>query len=700
MAPKKEERDRWGLTLQDRYFCELIEVQGFDPGDAYCEAYRTPQDGEDRAKQLAYQRLNWKKIRNYMMHLQRPLVELAEHTEREALVSGPINQRRQIAKEVIARSSKEAAKTATDFWVAKMREYDARIEKPVPIEGGARVSKMDISFSDVMQGGARMMLPKDGLLRLLRDAGAPWNEKDPTATISPLQEEILLRREKVVCLHGGSGVGKSAFGGMVGVKWASLPNTKVAVIGATYDHAASEFGYIMRGMRALWPRDAFTDLTYKLHKTHQVMVLGTIWQSSVQTFSLDRDSGSQLYGKEFDAVILCEGSRIASDTWWRAIYRALQRRAMRTKLCDCPEEECNEPEHYWKWETGYAFVATTPDGHRGASSSIFDHVDRLSQKTPERLHYGSVPFQDSFYIREASCLENPGYDPDAFYAAERNLPHDVFAEQYLGRRVRRSGLVVREYSERRHLQNMPPRDRLTRMRFGVGVDTGKHYAAVLIGMETDRTKWVLGEAKTLDYNTRDNALETMWMLIQRVGCLGEIELDVDPTSAEAVREKFEPVEHRIEFWYCDSASQVKYDLLEEMPVPFAFEKPEVEHSISLLNRCFKEGSLYIARDPETGESVAPNLSWELDNWLWRLLKRPDQADKIKHEPEGKNNHSIDALRYILKPMEEAGPMDVRDLPSLSVEQAYRHQMEKGVLNWRSGVTQRSRTPVEALRRIW
>lgn len=672
---------RYGLTSADLTFVHLVRYAGVDRVEAFYESYpdeTVDGDGEPlkrvKVQRMARQRWELQRIQKYVEYLETPIEQLAYDVEKEQVVLGTRGERARAAERIIARREQEAAKNAADRYMEILAEVGAKVVTPV--KHGERV--VEVALADLMPGGrARVELPLAAKLRLLRRAGAPWSDKNPSARLSALQQEILDRREKIMVLHGGSGVGKSCVGGQVGFCALSVPNTRIGILGATYDHAESEFRYLYEGFLKCWGPDCATRLSYKCTRTHHDMEIRTIWGSTVVAHSLDKDSGMQMYGKEFDLVILAEGSRVSADVFWRAIFRGLQRRAMRMALCDEPEPD--EPADWYSWETGRALIATTPDGYEGAGSAVWDRALELSQKRPDRLHYGSVPFQESIYLREADCLENPDYDRDAYRAAEATLPPDVFAEQYQGKRVRRAGLVLREFDYSRHVRPLPDAEALLRMRFALGMDTGKHFAAVLLGMEPSRRTWCLGEVYTEAQTVRDDCTEIRRMVVERLGPVANLSMDPWRADPEALASAWELLLNRLELFYCDDACQSQEDFLEELEAPILFEKPEQMGSISQVNMGFRNDELLLAADG-SGEPLCPNLAWELQNWKWRVVKPTSPTMRAQLKPEDKNDHACDALRYAYVPLRKAGPLEVDDAPPLSMEEAYKRQVEARLLN--------------------
>ena len=131
----------------------------------------------------------------------------------------------------------------------------------MPRRKPGRRPKLTISWADVASGRARLRIPPAGQILLLHWAGAPWSDKNPDATLSPLQLEVLFRKERERILHGGSGVGKSVLGGCCGLLEAAIPHSKLAVVAQRFDHVGREWQFT-RPLTS-WRVNSICKLTYR-----------------------------------------------------------------------------------------------------------------------------------------------------------------------------------------------------------------------------------------------------------------------------------------------------------------------------------------------------------------------------------------------------------------------------------------------------
>lgn len=682
---------RHGLTDEDQAFCHALMFSNMKPGRAYVEAYGDPaiQGKRTPAATLARDKLRTAKISRYLDWCGQDEFQLAESIDREMLVLGNPQQRLAAAARVEKRRAERESTNPVDRYMQVIAEEGAELVKPVP----KGTQEATVSLSDLLGKGFIRLGPK-AMTGLLHRAGAPWNEHDSTWTLSDLQLEILSRRERTVIVHGGSGVGKSVAGACLGLAELCVPGTRTAIIGATYDLASSEFQYIYEGFLKLFGPSAAKRCVCRNTKTQHDMEISTHWGSSVIAFSLDRDNGGQMYGREFDLVVLCEASRIDADTYLRAVVRATNRRMKKIYVCpdDCEERprvgaQCSNADHAYVRETGRTSMFTTPQGFDGAPASVYETTQKRTERHPERVEYGQVSYAESVWIREADCLENPSYSEAAYASAQATLPPDIFDEQYRGLMVRRSGLIYKEFIPDRNLLLRPSWEDVRRMRLGVGIDTGKHFAAVMVGIAPDRKKWVLGEVYESEHTTANNVLDVMRMVNEVVGqAWGQGEEKWNGgTDDEKVREIFRWLGPGVDVWRHDPASQVAIDMVDQFgdDIGLIYDDLEVLGSISQCRTWFEQGELLIARDPfESGEPVSPWLVWELGRYRWKLVpeKRGDHASKLA--PEKSDDHACDALRYICVPLDEFGPMEETDTAILTAEEAYQKAMHDPITSWK------------------
>jgi len=477
-----------------------------------------------------------------------------------------------------------------------------------------------ITWPEIFMGHAEVVIPPEALIELAHMAGAPWNKTDPHARLSPLQCEIITAPERVKVVFGGSRGGKSIAGACIGLGQLMIPNSQIALIGANYEHCAKEFGYIWEGFFRLFPRTACTEAQFLTRKPHFSMRLTTVWGSSVQVYSVLQKEGTQILGNEYDLAILCEAAQFSSDVYGNKIERALLGRAKRRTV-----------DGYLR-RTGRSVLLTTPKGLGGASYDLYNAArQRTRGDLGKLLIANGAEWFDSFYFKQCDVRElNPTYPIEAFEAARKLLKKKDFDEQFLGKAVVRSGLVYSSFSEDGCVlekNRRPSNDELRRCTFGVGIDTGSNFAAVLAGIAPSGKVYVVGEAFEVGLNTKGNADAVLAMVDQFLGPLF-------PNPKEAVS-----------IWAIDVNSQNILDLEDALEVSFYYQKYDLLDSIGHLDLRMGQGLIYFDED-------LTSLLHEMRSYRFKPQK--EQAPGQKDRPTGED-HLLDAMRYLLMQLFDMGP---------------------------------------------
>lgn len=505
-----------------------------------------------------------------------------------------------------------------------------------------------ITMQDIAEGRAYIRLSPEAKVKLLHMAGAPWSQQNPDAKLSDLQKEVLGRKERIKIVLGGSRLGKSVLGGCELLCELAVPGTKSTVIAATYDLCGSEFQYAYDGFIKLFGRAAATRLRCVNLPAQKEFIISTIWGAEARAYSTDTEDGQAILGKEFDLVVLGEGSQISAEIWQNKIRRAIDGRIRKVSKGS-------------QRMTGRAVIYTTPDGFDGASAHEVERVRKLTNDQPDKLHFGEVPYPQTVYFRTASVLENPDYDPEVFEAAKKTLDKAAFETQYLGKMVRRTGLVVPEFSKEHHIRPMPPRERIKDMRLAVGIDTGHSFGAVLAGIEKNRTKWILADMYTEGMRTSENAEEIRRMVVEALGPV--FGFDASDDSA------FDKLRDRIDLWMIDPASQGKYDLDEHLEVGLGAEKHDWQTTMNAFRDMFKSNRLFLTEEV----SFLPE---ELSKLTWPVMK--DYRQTGQHLKTRGKDHVTDAARFALIPLEAAGPLE-DDAQPMDVVDAFKQQQRRAVI---------------------
>jgi hypothetical protein len=449
---------------------------------------------------------------------------------------------------------------------------------------------------------------------------------------------------------------------------ACIPFFETAIIADTYDHCADEYKYTHRAFMQLFGNGAASRITFTNTQTHHDMQIESLWGSLVRTFSTDRKEGDAILGKEFDLIVLGEGSKISSDAFHRKIWRAADRRV-----------KVNPNTGYYR-RTGRVCIFTTPTSYEGCSADEFERVKAAGKgdKTCLNADKEGVDWLESVWLREAANAENPSFSKAAIAAAKKRLPSDIFEEQYLGLMRRRAGLIYKEYQPKIHDLPLPSPERIRNMRLGIGMDTGKIFSALLMGIEPDGKRWVLGEVYTKEQSISANCADLKLMLYKILGPI-LTDLPCEKDDEESIENCFKDLRDTIDIWRIDDASQHKEDTFELLDVAISFDQLEVLGTIDRVREWFNVDQLLIASDttidPDTGEG----LRWELGRYAWRTASKITGSSKAVLQPVKKDDHACDALRIVGIPLDAAGPAVIDTQPKAGYIEAMEQQLHYEVI---------------------
>lgn len=484
---------------------------------------------------------------------------------------------------------------------------------------------ISVSWQDVKEGRAYVRIPLFAKLLLLHWAGAPWSDKDPDATLHPMQVESIAHQEREKIVHGGSRLGKSVLGGCDIIDELMIPGSKPAVVAQRYDHVGAEWQYVYHGMRQLF-RDcyqAFRRITFKHQASYHDYECATIWGSEARGFSVEADEGAALLGKEFTKIVVGEGSHVSKMILEKRIFRALDSALMTRRG------------GYKQRETGKLSIYTTPKEFEGCSASEWERVQKQTKRDPSKLHYGTASYVETVWIREASVLENPAYDREVFNARRASMSRDAFEEQYGGKMTYRSGRVLKSYREELHTIPMPAPEKIRRMRLGVGIDTGAYTAFMLGGLDPLNRVTLLGEVYTEQEQLEFTLREFREMVVRILGPVFRVD-------------DFELLKDYIDLWVIDPASQHKIDISAKLDI--SLQGPQTDQggkfelipTLETMDTHFELNQLLLVED-------LAFLPDQIRKYIWKTVRAGQRgaatAPAIK-EPRKEYDHCIDASRFL------------------------------------------------------
>ena len=502
-----------------------------------------------------------------------------------------------------------------------------------------------ISPRDLWEARARVYHSPAAKIALCHMAGAPWSDKDPDASLHPLQLEVLSRPEREKIVHGASRLGKSVLGGCETLCESMLPGSKTAIVAGRFDHVAHEFQYLFMAMRNLFRAvpQAFMRLVFKHSQNYHEYDCEPIWGSRVRGYSTKEDEGAALLGQEFSRVVLGEGSHIATDILEKKVMRAIDG-ALMTRRDGV------------SIETGYLSIYTTPKGFEGCSASEWERVMEQTKRKPERFHYGNVDFPQTVWIREANILENPAYDKRIYDARKKTLSKAAFEEQYDGKMTFASGRIYAEFVEHIHRVPLPSSDNIRLMRLAVGIDTGAHFGLILAGIDRRDILWLLAEVYTQKVTINESCDEVKAELTR-------VLKDVFKT------EEWEILKDCVETWYVDPASQHKMELMDLLDITVCVPgrnegKFELIPTIDQVRNLYSHNRLFMADTLDITHD-------QVRKYVWKQVKAVGAKNApIVKEPRKDYDHLMDAMRFVVVPLEQMGGLEPDDTPVYTMAQAW------------------------------
>lgn len=536
------------------------------------------------------------------------------------------------------------------------------------------------SFKDVFEGRAYIHWSPVATLMLLHWAGAPWNDKVDDCHLSALQAEALMRPERETIVHGGSGVGKSVLGGGRGIRQAMTPIAKCFVIGSVYEHVAHEFSYLQRGMLSLFRghQRAMVRMVCKDSAGHQDYECRTLWGARVRGMSTDSKEGASVLGNEASEIILAEGSQIKASILGRRIWRALDRYRMHDK---------NKKPRY----TGRLSIFTTPNEHLGVSAAEFTRVRKAGRGDVGVFNCGrGIPWERTCWIREAESLENPAYDKGAVEAARKRAEETgewaAFEEQYLGKMTYASGRIYTEYDPLRDAVPTPPPKDLYRMRFALGIDTGSHAAAVLLGLDQRNGLWALGEAYEIKVRLEVFAEAIQNMVVRVLGPVFQTD-------------EWDELQKHIHDIYVDPATQVPLDIAHQLGVESVTPANRWEGKFELLETISQVRAFLASKRLQICEDLV-DLNDQMERYIWKTVKVMGKDGITVKEPLKVDDHLLDAMRYGLIPLSQEEPLE--DLPEpVTFEDAWKREQSQRIRDdLRSELDPNAGLSYESLMEIW
>jgi len=211
-------------------------------------------------------------------------------------------------------------------------------------------------------------------------------------------------------LFAGSRYGKSLWASKEVLPDIMQAKTRGWIVGPNYEQPSKEFRYIHE--------DICIKLGFKpqkvlnpLYSSPGPQVLITRWGSEVHTKS--EDAEKSLLGEEIDWLILSEGSRLKEKT-----YDAYLRARLGTRI-------------------GRVIIPTTPHGYNWLYKRFY--LPAKEDGNPD------------YWAKIIPVIENPYFSKEEYLTAKRELPTEIFEEQYNGNFVAFTGLIYKRFGYEKHV---------------------------------------------------------------------------------------------------------------------------------------------------------------------------------------------------------------------------------------------------------
>ncbi len=214
-------------------------------------------------------------------------------------------------------------------------------------------------------------------------------------------------------MFGGSGLGKSlsaAREAELFLMASCLTKTPIEcwIVGPKYVLAEKEFRYIWEDMLVTY--GLMKDSKARCNVSNGDLYIRFPW--GAQVIGKSEEVPDTLLGEAVHILILAEGARLKSETYSRYLRRAVDR------------------------GNGIVICNTTPRGYNWVYDTFYmPYV------------HGNPWYWAGIY----DVIENPYYDRESYESAKKDLPPEIFQEQYEGKFVQYSGLIYPEFDYKRHM---------------------------------------------------------------------------------------------------------------------------------------------------------------------------------------------------------------------------------------------------------
>ncbi len=204
-------------------------------------------------------------------------------------------------------------------------------------------------------------------------------------------------------LFAGARYGKSKWGAMEVFPDIMTTGTRGWIVGPTYEQPSKEFRYIYEALVIKLGIKLKRQLNVSYTSPGQQIII-TPWNSEVYTKS--EENPESLLSEEIDWLLLSEGSRMKEKSFDEFLRARLGTRK------------------------GRVVVPTTPHGYNW----IY-----------KRFYLPAVDEDKDYWSTIVPVIENPLFAKSEYEKAKKELPEDIFEEQYNGKFVAQTGLIYKRF---------------------------------------------------------------------------------------------------------------------------------------------------------------------------------------------------------------------------------------------------------------
>lgn len=209
-------------------------------------------------------------------------------------------------------------------------------------------------------------------------------------------------------LFAGSRYGKSRWGANDILPEVMKANTRGWIVGPTYEQPSKEFKYIYEALVVKLGFIPRRKLNVE-YSTPGPQILIMDWGAEVYTKS--QENTESLLSEELDWLILSEASRLNEK-----IFDGYLRARLGTRR-------------------GRVVIPTTPHGYNWVY---------------KRFYLPAVDGDKDYWSKIVSVKENPLFSKEEYEKAKKELPEDIFKEQYDGEFVAQTGLIYKRFSRQQN----------------------------------------------------------------------------------------------------------------------------------------------------------------------------------------------------------------------------------------------------------